>query len=169
MAIARVKRTRRHGYQLRIPSGERDLLRELAGQLRELLSEADPGSEPAMTRLFPAAFLDDREAAAEFDAIVHDDLMEQRVRAIDTMERTLEASRLSEDELVAWLATINDLRLVLGVRLGVTEESVPEDFEGDETSERAFAVYHYLSFLEEDVVAALSGSGPLHGTPPRPV
>ncbi len=60
---------------------------------------------------------------------MHDDLTEQRLASIEAMEATLEAGSLSEEELVAWLGTMNDLRLVLGVRLAVTEESEPEDFE----------------------------------------
>jgi hypothetical protein len=71
------------------------------------------------------------------------------------MAGTIDATSLSEDELAAWLATINDVRLVLGVRLRVTEESEPEDFtEGPDAA--AYAVYHYLTFLEGEVVDALS-------------
>jgi Domain of unknown function (DUF2017). len=42
-----------------------------------------------LQRLFPNAFPDDEEASTEFREIVHDDLLEQRLAAIDTMERTL--------------------------------------------------------------------------------
>ena len=152
----RVKRTRAGEYQLRITQEERDVLRTLPAQLLELLSEGDPGSDPAMKRLFPLAFLDDAEAAAEFDGAVRNDLMAHRLRAIATMERTLDAPRLSEDELEAWLAAINDLRLVLGVRLMVTEETGPQDFEGDQAPQRSFALYAYLSRFEEELVSALS-------------
>lgn len=152
----RVKRTRAGEYQLRITQEERDVLRTLPAQLLELLSEGDPDSDPAMKRLFPLAFLDDAEAAAEFDGAVRNDLMAHRLRAIATMGRTLDAPRLSEDELEAWLAAINDLRLVLGVRLMVTEETGPQDFEGDQASQRSFALYAYLSRLEEELVSALS-------------
>lgn len=108
-----------------------------------------------MRRLYPAAYLDDPEATREFDAIVRDDLTAERMRAIDTMADTIEATSLSEDQLGAWLAAINDVRLVLGVRLHVSEESVPEDFAGG-PEESAFATYVYLSYLEEEVVRALS-------------
>ncbi|HZD16950.1 MAG TPA: DUF2017 family protein [Actinomycetota bacterium] len=156
MASGRVKRTRDGGYRIRLPAEEREVLRGLPGQLRELLREGDPGSDPGLDRLFPSAFPDDPEAAREFDAIVRADLMDERMRSIATMERTLDASRLRRDELEAWLTAINDLRLVLGVRLGVTEESDPGDFDRDERSRQAFALYAYLSYLEEDLVAALS-------------
>ena len=157
MAFGRVKRLRRGGYQLRVPAQERDVLETLPAMLRSLLAEGD-ADDPAMKRLFPRAFMDDEAASAEFDAIVRDDLLEQRLAAIDTMERTLRAERLNEDELIAWLAALNDLRLVLGVRLAVTEKSSPADFRSDPEVERAFGVYAYLSYLEEDIVAALSWS-----------
>jgi hypothetical protein len=73
------------------------------------------------------------------------------------MSRTLDERTLTEDELLAWLAVINDLRLVLGVRLAVSEESVPSDFEGDEEASASYALYAYLSYLEEEVVDALAG------------
>jgi hypothetical protein len=151
----RVRRTRTGGFRLRLPPGEREVLRGLPAQLRALLTEVDPASDPAVRRLFPAAFLDDPRAAEEFDRMARADLLAERMRAIETMERTLDASSLTEEELSAWLAAINDLRLVLGVRLGVTEESRAEDFDTDEASRGAFALYAYLSYLEEEVVAAL--------------
>jgi Domain of unknown function (DUF2017) len=160
----RVRRTRRGAFELRIPPEERDLLRTLPEQLRQLLAEADPVEDPAMRRLYPAAYLDDPDATREFDAIVRDDLTAERLRAIDTMAGTIDARSLSEDELAAWLAAINDVRLVLGVRLLVTEESEPDDFAGG-PDEAAYATYHYLSYLEEEVVDALS-SGPIGPSDP---
>jgi hypothetical protein len=128
----------------------------LPGTLRALLLSGD-ADDPALERLYPSAFTDDEEASAEFDAIVHDDLLDQRLAAIDTMERTLRAEHLTEQELIAWLAALNDLRLVLGVRLAVTEDATEADFAGDPEAEKAYELYRYLSYLEEHVVAALSG------------
>jgi len=157
VALGRVRRTRSGGFRLTIPPAERELLRTLPARLREVLEEGDPSSDPALRRLFPSAYLDDPDAAAEFDEVVRGDLVAERRRALETMERTIDARRIGEEELQAWLAAINDLRLVLGVRLNLTEGSGPDDFEGDEAGARAYALYAYLSFLEEDVVTALSG------------
>lgn len=153
---APIERSRGGGFDLRISEPEREVLMTLPGTLRALLLSGD-GDDPALRRLYPSAFTDDEEASAEFDSIVHDDLLHQRLEAIDTMERTLGAEHLTEDELLAWLAALNDLRLVLGVRLAVTEEATDADFAGDPEAEGAYELYRYLSFLEEHVVAALSG------------
>jgi hypothetical protein len=152
----RVKRSGKDRFDIRIPKAERDVLRALPGQLRALIQDGDARQDPALRRLYPAAYLDDPTAAAEFDDVVRDELTEQRLAAIDTMTRTLDASRLRAREVEAWLAAINDLRLVLGVRLAVTEETEPEDFAGSEEDEASFALYAYLSVLEEEIVEALS-------------
>ena len=157
MPARRVKRSRLGGYVVRLPSAEREVLGSLPPMLRELLlSEQDP-QDPVLRRLFPSAFLDDERATAEFDSVVRDDLVGQRLAAIETLERTVGSDRLSEEELSAWLASVNDLRLVLGVRLAVTEESSPEEFSGDPETEQAYALYAYLSYLEEEMVEALGG------------
>jgi hypothetical protein len=151
-----VRRSRRGRFQLRIPDVERDVLRSLPGQLRALITEGDAAGDPALRRLYPSAFLDDPDASAEFDGLVRGELTEQRLRAIDAMGRTIDAAELAEEDLLAWLGAINDVRLVLGVRLGVTEESQEEDFAGEAEREASFALYRYLSGLEEEIVEALS-------------
>jgi hypothetical protein len=156
MAARRIKRSRR-GFDVRLPRPERDVLRTLPEQLRDLLDDGDR-EDPAVRRLFPSAYLDDAEASQDFDSVVRDDLADERRRSLDEMQRTLDSSSLSEDELLAWLAVVNDLRLVLGVRLAVTEESMPADFAGDEETSASYALYAYLSYLEEEMVEALSGA-----------
>ena len=39
------------------------------------------------------------------------------------MEASIDADRLTEDQLLSWLGVLNDLRLVLGTRLEITEET----------------------------------------------
>lgn len=158
MALERVKRTHRGDFLVRLTVAEREALRPMPGVLRQLLVQGDPASDPALRRLFPAAYADDAERSAEFAAMVSEDLKEQWLAAVDTMEGTIDAGRLSEEQVLGWLAAINDLRLVLGVRLDLTEESVAADFDGDPERERSYAVYLLLSLLEEDIVDALSGN-----------
>jgi hypothetical protein len=152
----RIRRSRRGAFEVRLPHEEREILGTLPAQLRELIAGREVLEDPALRRLYPSAYLDDPAAAAEFDGFVRDDLTARRLAAIDTMERTIGAVRLSEEEVEAWLGSINDLRLVLGVRLGVTEESEPDDFAGDPEREASFSLYSYLSYLEAEIVDALS-------------
>lgn len=137
---------------------EREILRDLPAQLQSLLDDADAAEDAVVRRLYPSAYPDDPAASAEFDGYVRDDLTAQRLAAIETMSRTIDATHVAEDELLAWLSAINDLRLVLGVRLNVTEESAPADFAGDEDAAGSYAIYAYLSYLEEEIVEALSSA-----------
>jgi hypothetical protein len=152
----RVTRRDDGAFDVEIESEQRNVLRELPAQLRELLDDGDAETDAALRRLFPTADRDDPVHAAEFDGMVREDLTAQRRSAIETMEQTIDADRLSEDELLGWLGVVNDLRLVLGTRLEVTEESGPEDFEGVDSAAHAYALYAYLSYLEEQMVEALS-------------
>jgi hypothetical protein len=153
---ARVKRVRGGRFALRITGAERDVLRSLPAQLRQLMTGQDAGANPDLRRLFPTAYPDDPEKAAEYDAMVRDDLVAERLAAIDVMERTIESDRLSEEELLAWLSSINDLRLVLGTRLDVAEDLSELDLTPDDPRAESLALYAYLSLLEEDAVSALS-------------
>jgi Domain of unknown function (DUF2017) len=153
---ARVKRLRGGRFALRITGAERDVLRSLPAQLRQLLTGQNAAADRELRRLFPSAYPDDPEKAAEYDAMVRDDLMAERLAAIDVMERTIDSDRLSEEELLAWLSSINDLRLVLGTRLDVPEDLSELDIPTGDPRAESLAVYAYLSILEEDAVAALS-------------
>lgn len=152
--VPRVLREPDGRFRLELPPTERDALRTLPGQLRELLAEGS--ADPALRRLFPPAYAEDPTREAEFREMVRDDLLEGKLAAIATMEATIDAERLTEEQLLAWLGALNDLRLVLGTRLDVSEETGFEDFEGD-AREGVAALYWYLGALEEDVVQALAG------------
>jgi hypothetical protein len=148
----RVRRTRRGRFELRLPQEERDALRSLPGQLRELLESNDP----ALERLFPPAYPDDPGSNAEYDRLVREDLLADRRSALDVVEATIDARRLDEEQMTAWLGALNDVRLVLGTRLDVTEDMDPDALAADDPMTPAFALYHYLGWLQEQVVEALA-------------
>lgn len=151
-----IKRTRR-GFELRLGPDEREVLRGLPGQLRQLLEEESASSDPAMARLYPPAYRDDPIRNLEYEMTAGDDLTKQRLAAVDTMARTIDAERLDEEELLAWVAVTNDLRLVLGTRLEITEETREGDFPPEDPRASSFALYAYLTFLVDEAVGALSG------------
>jgi hypothetical protein len=152
----RVKRTRQGDFSVRLTGAERELLADLRDRLRDLLTAGDEASDPALKRLFPPATMDDERANERFREVVHDDLLERRLANLDVLEQTASADRVTEEELLAWLAAINDFRLVLGVRLNVTEETTGAEYRDDEERAGMFVAYRFLTLLEEQVVAALS-------------
>jgi hypothetical protein len=151
-----VERTPSGDYLLRLSSEERDVLRGLPGQLRQILGSTDP----ALRRLSPPAYPDDAAQEAEYRDLVDQDLEGQRRRALDLMEASIDEERLDEEQITAWLGALNDLRLVLGTRLDVTEELYEEGIPERDRRAPAFAVYLYLGWLEEQIVAALADSLP---------
>ena len=144
---------RRDGrFGLRLGEGERVLLRTLYDDLADLLVDPD---DPAVRRLFPPAHADP-ESEEQYRLLVRDQLVSGRAEALDIVRATLSEKTLSAEEADAWLRGLNDLRLVLGTRLDVTEET---DFERElDTSERGreLAIYAYLTWLQEQFVEALS-------------
>ena len=148
--------TRRDGtFRLHLPTEERDVLAALPDQLRDAL-DAD---EPTLYRLFPPAYVDDDEGNADYARLVGDGLLDGKLRALDHLERTAHADTLTEDDLGAWLGGIESLRLVLGTQLDVTEESYGPLDPSDPDAPR-LALYHWLSWLQEEVVQALSTTLP---------
>jgi hypothetical protein len=146
----------RFGLELTVE--ERELLRSLPGSMRSALADGTPADDPALARLNPKAYPDEDEREAEYRELVDDELNAGRLAAFATLERTADEESLDEDELLAWLRAINDTRLLLGTRLNVTEDPGEHDVADDHPDAPRFAVYDYLSWLEEQVVAALAAS-----------
>jgi hypothetical protein len=144
---------RRDGrFGLRLREGERMLLRSLYDDLADLLADPD---DPAVRRLFPPAHADP-ESEQQYRELVRDQLVAGRAKALDVVRATLSEKILTAEEADAWLRGLNDLRLVLGTRLDVAEDT---DFEvelGPGGRGRELAVYTYLTWLQEQFVEALS-------------
>jgi len=151
-----VHRTGPGRFAVRLSERERDAVRTFTAQLRVLLTSENPSSDPAVARLFPPALPDDDVLGnLEYEQQHGDELLLGKLEALDTVDRTLDERELTEDELMAWLGSLNSIRLVVGTRLGVTEETTEKDFAGDEQGGEMFALYGYLTWLEGWVIQAL--------------
>ncbi len=149
----RVSRNRRGQFELDIPPHERDVLRSLPGQLRELLNDGD---DKALKRLFPPAHPSDEDLNQQYRELVHDELVRERLWAAGVMEASVDAKRLDEEQMRAWLSALNDLRLVLGTRLDIEEDTDFEAIDADDPQAPVYALYAYLTFLQSQVIDALS-------------
>jgi len=152
----RFRRTRSGDFDVRLSDEERTLLRNLIPQLRELIQRGE-GDEPSLRRLRPSAYPDDPDADAEYRSLVYSDLDARRLAGLDTLEATAAETRLSAEQLLIWMGTINDLRLVLGTNLDVSEESdlMPAG-PADDPESQALVVYSYLGWLLEQIVAEVN-------------
>ena len=187
------ERHRRSGRLIADFSGiEAELLRSLAAQLVELLRneaavprEQDPfeammdfsgptnaPEDPVLARLFPTAYTDDDEAAAEFRRFTEGALRDGKSTAACTIIDGLEEAglppelteeglhfdvELDEPTAETWLRSLTDIRLALATRLGVEEDdearwqAVPDE----DPTKQAHDIYEWVGYLQETLVQAL--------------
>lgn len=177
--MARGFRKARKGHiSLRLDAAEFRVLRHLFAEMLELLGPAETTSkdplvaalgigthterpdDPALARLFPDAY-DDPEAAAEFrryTELTLRDAKRAHVRvALESIGEPDQSHLLTPEEADAWLRALNDTRLVLGERLGVTDDldQLINNLEEDDPRLGLFWVYDRLTYLQESLVQAL--------------
>jgi len=149
-----VRRTRKGDFELHLGDAERDLLRSLAPHVKDLIGRGDPDA----SRLFPDPHPDDAEAGREYRRLVGDQLSTAHLAALATMEATVDAERLGEEELLAWMRALNEVRLVLGTRLDISEEGDERPVDDDDPRVGAFAAYDYITWLQGEAIDALGSS-----------
>ena len=77
---------------VRLDDNLRALLTKVSEELRELLL-VDEGEQ--LTRLYPPAYVDDEDLQADFKAMVHDQLLMQRLDGIDQLQATVNDDTIS--------------------------------------------------------------------------
>lgn len=142
-------------FSVRLGEAERALLVELCQQSRTLLETQDPSSDPAVARLFPAAYQDDPLRNLEYEANLGAAPRTGKLEALDIVERTTHAPDLSEEEFLSWMGVVNDLRLVLGTRIEIAEESTDEDFPEGDPRHDTYQVYLFLGWLLQEMLEAM--------------
>lgn len=126
---------------------------------------AGPPEDPAMARLLPDGYRDDPAAAAELRRLTEPSLRDAKSQAAQRLLDSLpgEGGSFSLDlpTAEAWLGALNDVRLVLGTRLGVTEDTAENDAgglrDGDDPVAVAYQVYCWLSVVQDELVSAVCG------------
>jgi hypothetical protein len=161
------------GWTAILPPGSVELLEKLPGRLRAVLEKPDFGDK-VIARLFPQAYRDDPEAEVEYQRLLRDDLLQKKLDGIDSFERTLKGRRekkgllgtrigrfaeldLSGEDLTLWLGFLHDMRLLIGTRLDITDESWEREIpSGPEAEEHL--LLHVLAYMEEAILEALRKS-----------
>ena len=147
------------GVLIELTPMERRLLSTLLTQYDEMvhdqLDDTDLGSDPALARLFPNAYPDDDQAAAEFRRYTRDGLVERKTANSGLIAAALMGSSddgrltVARDDAEHWLPALTDLRLVLAERLGIHQD-------GDPLPQNELAdVYEWLAELQWALVEAL--------------
>ena len=178
--------TRGGGVRAGLAPAEASLLRSLVGQVMTLIAPDGPPAprenddllawdaqftqeeqpqtpdDPVLARLLPDGYRDDPESAQEFRKYTESGLRSAKQQAaqemLDTLPETGGKIQLTHDQAHAWLKALNDVRLALGVRLGVTEEFEEQwgRLPADDPQWAAYEVYAWLGAVQESLVQALA-------------
>lgn len=182
----KVKSLRDGGVEVALDSDDATLLAHWADELEQLLQPADLPSEdplaqlvgidtrsvrpddPVLHRLFPDAYREDEVAAQEFRRYTEHDLRRRKAADAQALAASLPQSsasgpvtlRLDADLARQWLGALNDLRLVLGTRLGVHDDDADADDDADvepdaPTSQPMLLAYRWLTYVQATLVDAL--------------
>lgn len=173
----------RHGdnaYLANFTEAEREVLVNLTEQITELLAERvdhhnddplaamvgitahdTPPDDEVLLRLLPNAYADQVDAS-EFRRYTESTLRQKKHAHAMAMRMHLKAAvdgvvELDHDSANAWLGAMNDVRLALGVRLKV-EENTQQELEllaPDDPMRGVYAVYSWLGWLQESLIDAL--------------
>ena len=142
------------GVDVVLPDDIRDLLASLARQLAELIDDPEAVGDPGLERLFPAASMDDPMEALGFEQLMGDALRAGKREAAAILRATANATHLNGEETLAWMRCINDIRLVVGTRLDIQEDTDIEALFSDELMEQAAVTYVALTELVEMLARA---------------
>jgi len=160
------------GVRAWLAAAEASLLRSLVSQIMSLVEPEGFGGHDqdgagdddlaALEALLPDGYRDDPEAAGEFRKYTEPALRSAKHQAaqemLDTLPEVGGRIQLTQDQALSWLKALNDVRLALGVRLGVTEEFEEQwgRLKPDDPQWTAFEVYAWLGAVQESLVQALN-------------
>ena len=174
------KRHGDHSYVAQFADSEREVLLNLCEQIIELLAERtdhgnddplaamvgitshdSPPEDDVLHRLLPNAYADSVDSS-EFRRYTESTLRAKKQAHAIVMRIHLKSSEdgtvdLDHDNANAWLGALNDIRLALGVRLKVESNSHEhlEILAPDDPLRGVYAVYTWLGWLQESLLAAL--------------
>lgn len=155
-------------FRLTLHEQDAKLLSDLATGLAGLLADDAAAGDDVVERLFPRAYLDPTEEDSEetWQALVRPDLLGQKLSSLQALVAGLEAAprdgvwveaSLDDAAVEQWLPALNDLRLALGTRIGIEEDTDLGDLDPDDPATVPYFIYAWLTQLTGSVVEVLLG------------
>jgi hypothetical protein len=143
------------------------VLRKVAGEVVDLLTDGFDHGDPVVGRLFPDIYPELPEDSAEFRKYTEGELKTGKIDQAGAILAALPDDgpgevRLDAETAEAWLRAINDARLAMGTRLDVAADTdlgdeLDDAVLHDPASSRVFqlSVYAYLGYLQESLLNTL--------------
>jgi hypothetical protein len=119
-------------------------------------SQAEKPTDPISTRLFPDAYPDDAEASMEFRRFTERSLRETNVNRAKSVLADLDGQTtltLSADQWKSWVGFLNSLRLALGTRLEVDQETWKQERSESDPLYEIFELYNWLTWMQETLIS----------------
>ena len=151
------------GIRVRLGAPEADTLASLVADLVSALHpDGLDTSDPVYRRLYPDGYQDNPEAADAFRSLTEQSLREERLGRAEQCLAELAAAgsgrgkldvTLDQAAAERWLRVLNDMRLAIGTRIGITEDD-DFDFRPDGPDAMPRAIYAYLTGAQDALVRA---------------
>lgn len=146
-------------------SGEPDA-GDVDDPLAEIVGPLDTGEaedDPVLRRLFPDAYRDDDEAAAEWRRFGRGEVRATKSEAVGSVLRQLRGQDavtvpLDDEHVQQWLAALTDLRIALGARLGITDDGWYDEalrLPDDDPRRSTYAIYDWLTTCQALILDAV--------------
>jgi len=119
-------------------------------------SQAEKPTDPISNRLFPDAYPDDPEASMEFRRFTERSLRETNVNRAKSVLADLEGQStltLSADQWKEWVGFLNSLRLALGTRLEVEQDTWTQQRSESDPLYQIFELYNWLTWMQESLIS----------------
>jgi hypothetical protein len=154
----------RDGARIRLDAGEPETLAALITDLTDALAPGSLASDdPVAQRLFPAGYADAGDAASFRDlteTALRGERLERAARCIaelsaPTQHRRHSDLHLDHEAVERWIKVLNDLRLAIGTRIGVTDDEHGLDVRADSPQAAGWAIYSYLTGVQDSLVRTL--------------
>jgi hypothetical protein len=151
------------GVELHFERPEGELLVQLLGDTADAMHDgALSDDDPVQQRLFPAAYRDDPEAEQGFRELTEATLRSERIERAERCTAEIAAAPvrrrgleliLDVDGVERWIRALNDVRLALGTRIGITEDDDREQ-DPDDPADGSRLAYDWLTMLQDALVRA---------------
>jgi len=150
----RIERAGDGAIRLELEAEEAGLLTVLAHQFADVVRDPELDDAPLLAALFPDAYRDDADAAAEFRRYTRDELEQRKIEAAEHIAGTAHEGvvELDADAVETWARALTGIRMMVGTRLGIRAD-------GDEPGEGPLAeIYQWLGELQWVLVELAEGA-----------
>ena len=142
MASREIKKLSEDRYKLDLHPQIRQLLSDLK---QTTLDHIEEGS-PAAKRIYPIAYSGSAEMEMDFEKLTRKPLMNHHRENLALFESSLSKSVLTQNEVLAWIGSLNDMRLVLGTALDLDEDQPSPS--ADDPNYEGYVIYDLLTYLQ---------------------